>query len=132
MAPNNHLSNPLTLICSPPTLRASNDSYGATFSSPMPARPDPATLMLSPGTPATPAEGFIAPPSLRSGLHGGEWALWYLRPLRFLYRFPQISHRYGFSFSIPSVPGYGTDVSGLTIENVPSAFSCSCWLVWPC
>lgn len=52
--------------------------------------------------------------------------LTYFRPFRFLYRLPHTSHLYGFSFSIPRVPGYGVDVSGLTMENVPSPFSCSC------
>ena len=28
--------------------------------------------------------------------------------------------------------GYGVDVSGLTIEKVPSAMLCSCWFVWLC
>jgi hypothetical protein len=31
--------------------------------------------------------------------------LTYLRPFRFLYRFPHTSHLNGFSFSMPSVPG---------------------------
>jgi hypothetical protein len=61
----------------------------------------------------------------RSGLHGGECVLWYLSPFRFLYRFWHTSHLYGFSFSMPCVPGYGACVSGLTMENVPSPFSCS-------
>ena len=33
---------------------------------------------------------------------------------------------------MPNVPGYGADVSGLTIEYVPSALAKSCWLVCPC
>lgn len=49
-----------------------------------------------------------------------------MRPLRFLYRFLHTSHEYGFSFSMPMVPGYGTHVSGSTMEKVPSSFSCSC------
>jgi hypothetical protein len=57
--------------------------------------------------------------------------LTYLSPFRFLYRFPQTSHLNGFSFSIPSVPGYGVLVSGLTIEKVPSPFSCNCWVECP-
>lgn len=52
--------------------------------------------------------------------------LTYLRPFKFLYRFPQVSQLKGFSFSMPNVPGYGALVSGLTIENVPSPFSWSC------
>lgn len=35
----------------------------------------------------------------------GRGKLTYLRPLRFLYRFPQVSQLKGFSFSMPSVPG---------------------------
>lgn len=63
----------------------------------MPILVDPAAVLVIglPGPVAT----------LFSGLQGGECALWYLSPLRFLYRFPHTSHPYGFSFSIPSVPG---------------------------
>lgn len=57
---------------------------------------------------------------------GGGGVRTYLRPLRFLYRFLQTSQEYGFSFSMPIVPGYGAQVSGSTIEKVPSSFSCSC------
>lgn len=57
--------------------------------------------------------------------------LTYLSPFRFLYRFPQTSHLKGFSFSMPSVPGYGVLVSGLTMEKVPSPFSCNCWVECP-
>lgn len=107
-------------------------------SSPMPGRP--ATLTPRPPSPAGGSPlGFI------SGLHGGECCLCYqelakvlyhqlrecftyLRPFRFLYLLPQTSHLYGFSFSIPRVPGYGVDVSGLTMEKVPSPFSCNCWV----
>lgn len=55
--------------------------------------------------------------------------LTYFKPFRFLYRFPHVSQLNGFSFSIPRVPGYGALVSGLTIEKVPSPFSCNC-CVW--
>lgn len=60
-----------------------------------------------------------------------EQPLTYFNPLRFLYRFPQTSHLNGFSFSMPRVPGYGALVSGLTIEKVPSPFSCNCCVEWP-
>lgn len=54
-----------------------------------------------------------------------------MRPFKFLYRFPQVSQLKGFSFSIPRVPGYGALVSGLTMEKVPSPFSCNCCVWWP-
>lgn len=66
-----------------------------------------------------------------SGLHGGEWVLWYFSPLRFLYRLWQTSHLYGFSFSIPIVPGYGWLLSGSKMEKVPSPFSWSLWFWCP-
>lgn len=98
----------------------------------MPGSPAPATLMFCPCM--TPPPKFKARPAMswNSGLHGGECDLWYFKPFKFLYRLPHTSHRCGFSFSIPSVPGYGADVSGFTIEKVPSALSCNCWLLWPC
>lgn len=100
-----------------------------------PERPAPRVPMLLGRSVPSPLVGGLNPlPPLtcKSGLHGGECVLWYFKPFKFLYLFWQISHLYGFSFSIPMVPGYGADVSGLTIEKVPSALSWSLWLLWPC
>lgn len=51
-----------------------------------------------------------------------ECARWYFSPFKFLYRFPQISHLYGLSFSMPMPSGYGVFDRGSMIEIVPSSF----------
>lgn len=61
-----------------------------------PERPAPILLLIPEPCPcikaAMPALAAILRCCWSSGLHGGECVLWYLRPLRFLYRFWHTSH----------------------------------------
>ena len=72
--------------------------------SPPAERPAPIFPAL-PIMPGIAMVGLLFALSCNSGLHGGECCLWYLSPFKFLYRFWQTSHLYGFSFSMPMVPG---------------------------
>lgn len=100
-----------------------------TISSPRPDIPGAGTSGLAA---AKKASSVVLGSDLCSLSQTGEWFLWYFRPLRFLYRLPQNSHRYGLCFSMPRVPGYGLRVSGSTIEKVPFSFAASCCVLWPC